>query len=301
MSVKQNRNYILTIDGPAFKTPLQIALPFTIEFDISRDTYAGSNYAEIRLYNLSLAHRTLLLHDQFNYNTNADDPHILNITLQAGYGPGPQWPVVFSGNVTRAYSVRQGVDFITTMQAFDGGRAYNNATSNHPFSNGQSMQVVYQTLINDLIPYGVNPGVLSAIITKGNLSKGQAYSGNTIDLLRELSHANFYIDNLKANVVSPTEAIQGNNVTIDASSGLLGTPYKEQQVLYFDILFEPRLVIGSIVNVQSSTTIQSYNGPHKVVSVHHRGMISPTVCGDAITKLGCQAGVFAELAAKGGF
>jgi hypothetical protein len=83
---------------------------------------------------------------------------------------------------------------------------------------------VYDTLINDLVPYGVSKGIVSAAIASGNLSKGQSYSGNTIDLLRELSNNNFFVDNLKANILSATDAIGGNEVTINAASGLLGTP-----------------------------------------------------------------------------
>ena len=48
------------------------------------------------------------------------------------------------------------------------------------------------------------------------------------------------------------------------------------------MLFEPRLTLGQIINLQSTTNKQ-YNGLYKVVGFTHRGTISPAVCGDLRT------------------
>jgi hypothetical protein len=294
MSAKKfGRNYILTIESPNF-SPLQLGSPFTLEFDIIRNSYSSTNEAKIRLYNLSLFHRNLLLQDQDTSSLG----NSLFVTLNAGYGPGPFWPIVFKGNTTRAWSVREGINYVTTLECFDGGIAYTNSKTNRTFSAGQSMGDVFDGLLSDLtsvyngLPYGVSKGAVSAALSSGTLSRGQSYSGSTIDILRQLSNNNFFVDNLVANVLSQSDAISGNSLTINAASGLLGTPVKEQQILAFDILFEPRIVIGTLVNIDSITSVNSYNGPHKVVSVHHRGTISASVSGDAVTSLTVQAGIF---------
>lgn len=290
---KFNRNYILTIDAPSFSTPIVIALPFTMEFDIERNSYSSTNFASIKIYNLSKQHRNQIIHDQWDPSVE----HTLYITLQAGYGVGPQFPIVFKGNATRAWSVRQGVDFITTIEAADGGTAFTNAVSNHTFGTNTPISQILTTLVNDLLPYGVSQGAVSNYL--GTLAKGGAYSGSTIELLTTLSNGNFFIDNLIANVLLSTDAIGGSNVVLNSSSGLLGTPIKETQWLLVDMLFEPRLAIGTLIQLDSLTA-SNYNGPHAVKSIRHHGMISPAVCGDAITSVGLYAGVFNEVLSKAG-
>lgn len=287
---KFGRNFVLQISGPAFPTPLEITLPFTIEFEINRKNYGDTNSASIRIYNLSKQHRDQIIHDQMD---TASIEHTLFITLQAGYGVGPNYPLIFKGNATRAYSTRQGTDFLTTIEAQDGGVAYTNAVSSHSFGAGTPITQVYETLIADLLPYGVSKGAVSEFT--GTLGKGGGFCGNTVELLTELTNGNFFVDNLKANILTAFDAIGGNDVVINSSSGLLGTPLKEQQILLVDMLFEPRLVVGSTVTLDSTTVFGTYNGKHKVISVEHRATISAAVCGDAVTRVGLQAGVFGEV------
>lgn len=303
-NVKFGRNYVLQATSPRFSPPLQIGLPFTLEIEIERNSYSSSNHAVIKLYNLSTYHRNLLLHDQ-------NDPSLftaINVVLSAGYGDGPYFPVVFKGNTTRAYSVRQGVTWITTLECFDGGTSYANATTNGintlnnvcTFAAGRAMADVYTVLINQLKPYGVTRGAVSQAITAGTLAKGTCYSGNVMEILKDLSNTNVFVDNLKLNILAPNEVIQNQPLTLNASSGLLGTPIKENQWLSLEMLFEPRVIIGSVINLNSITAVNVYNGPHKVVSVRHRGMISPAVSGDLITSLGLEAGIFNTVLSSSG-
>jgi len=288
-------NYRLTIQGPG--VDLVIEMPFTVEFDISRNNYPSTNEAKIRVYNLSQKHRDQILFDQYvGQFLPPDVPQILFVTLQAGYGPGPNWPVVFTGNIIRAYSVREGVNFITNIEAFDGGAAFGNARSTINYPSGTLQSSVIASLIADLAPYGVSQGAISASYDY-KLTKGGAYSGNTIDLLRDLTHTNFFIDNLKANAILPTECLAGDILVIDSSFGLLNTPIKQETFIELDILFEPRLAIGSQVNLESSTA-QTYNGIQQVSSIHHHGVISLAVSGEAVTRVGLQKGVFAPVQAR---
>lgn len=289
--VKFQRNFILTASSDQFIGQLQIGYPFTLEFDIKRDNYSASNYAQIRLYNLSEYHRNLLLKDQ---NTQgAQFTGVLNVTLNAGYGPGPYWPVIFKGNVTRGYSVREGVNWITNLECFDGGLAFANATihgANGQFPSGTSYKQIFEQFVNQsLVPYGVSLGAISDYFAQKVTSKGQSFSGNTVELLDELSNHNFFIDNLNANIFLSSEALsQQNPVVLNAQSGLLETPVREQSILLVKMLFEPRLVIGSVIKLDSITAVNVYNGNYKVISVHHRGTISAAVSGEAITEVGLQ-------------
>lgn len=271
---KFGRNYSLSV-GTQNGSTLTIALPFTIEFDITRNTLTSANVCSIRIYNLSANHRNQL---RFNIMDTGD---YRPITLFAGYGNNLS--VIFSGSITQAWSVREGVNFITTIECFDGGYAFNNGITNTTFPSGTPMQTVISSLAGSL------PNVQGGYIGTnypGTLSRGNSVNGNTMDLLRDLTGGGVFIDNGTVNCLGDNECIPANGITvIDESSGLLATPVREQTILTFDMIFEPRLVVGQQIQLNSSTGA-NFNGFYKTISVKHRGMISGAVCGDAITSVG---------------
>jgi hypothetical protein len=285
MASKFGRNYILTIEVNV-GAPIIITPPFTIEFDITRNILSSANVASIRIYNLSQQNRNNI---EFNiYNQGS----FRRIVLNAGYGVN--LPVIFYGNITQAWSVREGVNFITQIECFDGGYAYNNAFSNVSFPAIVPNQAIITALIDSLAQYNIIPGFIGSY--PGTTNRGSSYSEPTCSLLSRLTNGGFFIDNGTANCLGNSECIANSFPLIDSSTGLLGTPVREQQILTFDMIFEPRVQAGQIINLQSlslqtltpgqQVTTQAVNGTYKVTSVKHRGIISPSVCGDAITTLG---------------
>lgn len=251
---------------------LNIGLPFTIEFDITRNTLSSAQVCQLRLFNLSQKNRNLIRFNASNYGQHVP------IIFRAGYGAYP--PVVFSGNISQAWSVRQGVDFITQIECYDGGFAFINGTTNTQFPAGTMQKDVITTLMGTL-PH-TSPGVVGDY--PGQLSRGNTYSGNTTDILRELTGGGFFIDSGKANALGTDEYIDsvGGVILVDSQSGLLGTPVLEQTIVRFDMLFEPELNVGRRIKLNSQTEA-NFNGFYKNTSVKHRGMISEAVCGSVIT------------------
>lgn len=291
---KYGLNYSLLIED-ATGASLTVAYPFTLEFEATRNNYAATNTGQFRIYNLNENHRNFLLHDQYDISVN----HALYMTLQAGYGPGPNWPVIFKGDVNRGYSLREKNNFVTTLEAFDGGLAYANARSSFQYPAGTTQLAVITALIQDLAPYGVRLGAISAALG-GVLQKGGAYSGNTLDILRDLTNGNYFIDNLTMNCLVPGDALATiTPLVIDASFGLLETPLKEKQYLEVTMLFEPRVTIGTVVNLQSRTA-KTYNGLHQVIGIKHRGTISGAVADRTVTTVSLQSGTFNQITGRVG-
>lgn len=285
---KLGRSYTLLVEKtvgdirtPDFIGPINptnfvtIALPFTIEFDILRNTLSSSNTVSIRIYNLNAQNRNAIRKDQIDIGV------LRSVLLTAGYGANQS--VIFKGDIQQAWSVRQGTDFITEIQAFDSGFAFVNAHTELTIPKGPTgnQKVVLQSLISQL------PGV--ALGTIGGYSqvatRGSAYNGPTVELLRQQGGGGFFIDNGVANVLQDNECLDLPTLEITSASGLLGTPIREQYFLNFDMLFEPTVVVGQMVNLNSITG-SGVNGPYKVVSIRHHGMISETICGSVITSLG---------------
>lgn len=247
-------------------------LPFTIEFDITRNTLTSANICQIRIYNLSEKNR-----NQIRFNVN-EYFTFRSVRLRAGYGTN--LPTIFSGNISQAWSVREGVNFITQIECFDGGFAFNNGSTNTTFPAGTQQSTVISTLAESL-PH-LSLGAVGSY--PGQLSRGNTYSGATVDILRELTGEGFFVDVGKANALGTNEYISnvGGTLTIDAQSGLLGTPILEQTIVKFDMIFEPELHVAQRIFLNSLTE-KNFNGYYKVTAVKHRGMISAAVCGEVIT------------------
>ncbi len=268
---KFGRNYSLEI-GTQSGSTITIAPPFTLEFDIVRKTLGSAQVCQLRIYNLSLKNRNLIRFNVSNYG------EFRPIVFKAGYGANP--PKIFTGNISQAWSVREGVNFITQIECYDGGFAFNNGVTNTQFPAGTMQRDVIANLAGTL------PHVAVGAIGNypGQLSRGNSYNGTTSDILSELTGGGFFIDGGKANALGTDEYIAAVNGTtlINSQSGLLATPVLEQTIVRFDMIFEPGLNLGHKIRLDSGTEA-NFNGDYKITGVKHRGMISEAVCGSVIT------------------
>lgn len=279
---KYNRNYILLIqkkDG----TTLQIKRPFTVEFDIHRNSLSSANVCQIRVKNLAPNNRKQIRHNQYDWGDQR------TIAFQAGYGDNLS--LAFMGNITQAWSVREGVDMVTQIECFDGGYAYVNAVTNNQYPKNTPQSSIIDSLVSSL------PGVTKGAIGSypGQIARGNSYSGSTTNILGDVTGGGFFIDNGKANCLNDGECIDTAIPLINAASGLLGTPVLEEQYINLEMLFEPSIRVGQLVQLESQTE-SFFNGTHKVLSIKHRGIISDAVCGTAITQLGLLPGTFTKVA-----
>lgn len=274
--LKFGRSYILKVQTQNGET-LTIQPPFTVEFDITRNTLTSANVASIRIYNLSPKNRSQIRKDVTNYGD------LRQVQLAAGYGTN--LPIIFVGNITQAWSVREGNNFITQIESFDGGYAFANGQTNTTYPAGTQQQTIVENMASSL------PGVTVGAIGEfsGSITRGNAYTGNTTNLLNALTGGGMFIDNGKVNCLGNSECLEGEIQIINSDTGLLGTPVREQTILNFDMLFEPRLIVGQKIQLDSlegSLKGANFNGFYKIISLKHRGMISAAICGDAITSVG---------------
>lgn len=277
---KYGRNYILSVEAQD-GTTVTIRPPFTMEFDVVRKSLSSASVSTIRVYNLSPEVRKSLLKNQFDYG----DQRL--ITLRAGYGAGPNFPTCFTGTVSKAFSVREGTNFVTQFESFDGGFAFVNANISEGqgvFPAGTPIRTIIQSFIDSLSPYGVKAGAVGDF--PGTIPRKNSYSGNTIEVLKELTQGSFYIDGGKAFALTNNETLNSAEVApvINSASGLLGTPVRQETLLLFTTLFEPSLFIGQQIKLESKTA-DNFNTFYKVTALHHQGIISDSICGDATTEI----------------
>jgi hypothetical protein len=280
---KLGRNYVLSIQSQFSSdqnSTVEIHPPFTVEFDVFRNDFSAANISKIRIHNLSATTRAKIRKDQFDSNSK-------QIILKAGYGNN--LTEILNANIWQAFSVREGTEYVTEIDAYDAGGAYTNAKTNISFPAGTPQQSVIRTLMSSFSAYGVTLGAIGAF--PGTIGRGNTYSGSTCNILDQITNGNWFIDNGRASALGNTEALFGTLNNIDSSMGLLGTPIRENQIFNFDMVFEPRIVIGQGITLTSSTG-SGFNGTHKVVGIHHKGMISESVSGTAITSIRCTDGAY---------
>lgn len=269
---KFGRNYLLQVqlkDG----SYVPITLPFTIEFDIVRHSLQSTNLAKIRIYNLGPD-----LRNQIRKNVIDFDFVNRGIILNAGYGTN--LATIFKGTVGTAWSIREGNNFITQIESFDGGFDITNGFVNKQYVSGTP----YVDIIADLARSFPKSTIGAIGNYPGKLTRGNSYTGNTAFLLNELTGGGFFIDNEKVYALGANEfiATAGVPLTINSKSGLLGTPMLEETTVHFDIIFEPSFNVGTSV-ILDSITADNFNRLYKLTRVKHRGMISSAVCGEVIT------------------
>lgn len=265
---KFGRSYRIVIDPKDGGDPIVIGLPLTVRFWIKRNTMASLNYLSVDIYNLGRDLRDRIFQDRFEVRDRT-------ITFEGGYD---SLTVVFSGIIFEAGSAREGNNIITRIEARDGNFDVGSTQTYQAIEKGKTVKDVIEFLIGEFPTLergevGDFPEVLQRPVT---------LNGNTYDLLKKYSDGSVFIDNNRIFVLKNDEAIEGDIPVIDKSTGLLETPRRDDGFLSISTLFEPRITVGQVVDLESVIE-PVYNGQYKVVGIMHQGIISEAVSGKCVS------------------
>jgi len=273
--IKFQRNFKMRIQVDDGGDLIEVADPLTCDFYISHRTQAAVNYGNFSIYNIGLAKRLRIQKDRW------DNKQYRKIEFLAGYAG--QYAALFTGNMTLAQSgKREGqTEILTEIEAFDGGDAMiNSYTGGTKRCYGQN--TLKSTIIKDLASDFLHCAIGAIGSFPGKSLRGRSLNGYTQDLLKQETNNHFFIHHQKVYCLNNSETIEGAIFLISAATGLLGTPRRQETLLLVDILFEPRLVIGQQVYLDSKVN-PIYNGYYKVMGLEHRGTISAAEGGKCIT------------------
>ena len=255
---------------------VEISRPLTVEFEINRQMFGSSQTGSFRIYNLNEKTRGLIQKDWFQVVLRA-------IQFRAGYrtSDGDSLPMCFNGTVKTAYSYRQGVDYITEIEAYDGGwnMAYGNNVALSQAA-GLSAEKTIRKLA-ELLPYTTGNAIVGNFPVTNK--RGEVLFGNLWDLILRKSDGKAFFDNGQVKALNYHEVIKGLLPTISSDTGLLGVPRRTKTTLEFEMLFEPRLLVGQLVKLESENPL--FNRPWKVIGFTHRGLISESVGGECRTNV----------------
>jgi len=302
------------------KEQLVIRPFFTIRFTIDRGIYASINKMTLDIYNLGKTTRERIYYDGVlhaavykkivlyaGYSdedfSKFNEPIITNSIRNSING----LPLVFCGRFTRAYSYRQGSDFITHIEAFDLPEKNEVELSDqYFFLKGDNEKKVIYKLAEDLNISKEN--VRIAPDFKFELTRDKFfYKQTTWDAVNEMVNSynqivkekegenaalfRLYYDYPTLSIQRDDEYYNGYATLINSDTGLLSTPIRENAKVTFKTLFEPSFRCGGYVYLDSRTTQTGIGGILKVVGFKHQGTISPVVSDRLTTDFTCFMGI----------
>lgn len=251
----------------------------TIDFYINRQALSSSQTATFHIFNLSPATRDLIYKDQYDISV------FRAVQFRAGYGNF--MPLIFNGTIKWAYSDKDAKDGVTTIEAYDGGFAMTNGFTSgwgvpgQAIPSGTQASEVINFLGKSLPKISGSPIIGSFPVAN---KRGEVIFGNTWNLIQQKTGGLATIDNNQVKALNLNEAIDGPIPEISSDTGLLGSPRRSGYTVEWDMLFEPRLTLFQLVSVKS-TFNPRYNGVFKVIGFTHQGIISPSVGGQATTRM----------------
>lgn len=280
---KFGRIYDMRISVKDSDKNISISNPFTLSFYVYRTAMPTANVGKFKLYNLPKNIRDQIRFDVSSLNQRQE------IAVKAGYRSLHKnlndLPLIFRGTIKYAYSERVGVDWITTIECYDGGFAIANSRIEETFIRGEK----YRSAVEKVADYldGIEIGTISPSLAPKDktILRGHSVNGKIADILNENFGTNWTIDCGRLNIVADDEALPGILKVVNADTGLLGTPIRQKGIIDFNIVFEPRLLIHQLLTLQPQTD-PDFNGTYKLIGFTHQGMISDAQCGEAIT--GCR-------------
>lgn len=278
--MKFGRTYTAVIQTSDSGDTVTIQYPITLELSVERGILQSANTGVFRFYNLNSTTRSKLLHDR------NDIENYRSIVLFAGYESEPKLPTIFKGNIISAQSFKQGPDWITEIDAFDGGFGIINGNVSTTIFSGTNGYNFKDALVNVIKSM---PNIKLGAIGNVNPpnSRGLTMMGNSWDVVNRITGdiPNF-IDKETAHVLNLNEFIDdgtGQTLELEVTSetGLLQTQRRFKDRVDIQVLFEPKIDIGKKIKLNC---LEVYNrGEYKVIGVSHRVIISGATGGEAIT------------------
>jgi hypothetical protein len=286
---KWGRTYTMSVQGRSGEFH-KISFPITNIFDMDIRGGSGVNSAHFMLHNLDPAVRNDI---QFDSAIDIDGKVVIkrSVTFNAGYTSEGALPVVFQGNIHKAFYYRESGtgNVVTDIVVMDGLDAIQRSMV--AFSRGAPWAPRDQaaTLANLFNPYGVTLGATGTLFDGFTGSRGVMHLGATWDVLGKMAVAyngcvSMYQE--KVYLIGENDAllVPGALPQLDATTGLLGTPRRSGWTIDADMLFEPRVHLWQLMKLKSIVN-PTFNSTRRVDAISHKGIISGSKDGGAITSL----------------
>jgi hypothetical protein len=243
--MRQKGDTIMTsLEGSASYSPILPYLRFV--FKVEKTRVKHPNSASLVMYNLNETHRKSFVKGQ-------------PLVIEAGYVGSTS--LLFKGEITKAFSNREGVDWITTVESGDGA-AINTARLSKSYNPGTTYKKVIDDLVKTL-KVGTGNLTTAAAIRKQltDFAKGFSTSGPVQDALDKVVGSmglQWSVQDGQLQILAPNDATMEPVVVLNSSTGLIGTPEmgeakgQKKSTVSFRSLLQGSIRPGRRVQLESS-------------------------------------------------
>lgn len=259
---------IITLDDKE----ITIAPELRITFDVTKSIKGSLNKATVQIYNLSQTNRDKIKKDEDEKKEGATEtkpkdenskrelpPDYMQFELKAGYS---KIETIFKGAISIAKSKREGANFVTTIEAYDGLYDLKNSYTSKVVKGNVSSQI-----IQDM------PTVKQGKITEqSSLLRPRVLVGNSFKLIEQNLEENetFYIDDGVIHIIKDKEVTSSYIPLVSAATGLLNSPDLAEKEVFFETQMNPLIKIGCLIQLESLYE-KRLNGIYKVNTIHYTG------------------------------
>ena len=246
-----NRSLVVNVGGLRVTSPSDIndQPGLRVTFNVERNLSKEPNRATITIYNLSEGSRSQVQDED------------LETTLEAGYEGNTHQ--LFAGQLDFSSHVKQGPDWVTTLQSGDGSVGFRQARISESIKGPASISTVVDALTNQLKKSGIEAGNIVEKVKSGTLRGSITEWTNGVSLfgraekeldkiLRSLGFS-WSVQDGQIQVLGPTETLIDEAILLSPGTGLVGSPEPgDKGVVRARSLLQPRLVPGKKTKIKSA-------------------------------------------------
>lgn len=232
-----------------------------VEFRVKKNLKIEPNTCELKIYNLSSTTRRFL-----------EQPKSLNVLVSAGYGA--ELAQLFLGQVRRAYSYKDGQDFVTEISTGDSEKEIQKSRIKLSLGPKVSADVALTAIASSLkIGMGNVQAAAAKLKARGvtPFGRGTVLTGYSADLLTmfcKSADLEWSIQDGVLQILDIDAALQNQAVLLDSDHGLIGYPKVDGTgIVTATALIQPGLMPGRKIDLESVTV----KGGYRIIECEWQG------------------------------
>lgn len=247
-----------------------------VAFDVTKSIDAKPNPGKIDVWNLNREHMNRILSGEFN-----------QVTLWVGYDT---LRVIYAGDVVKKTVVRDGLDFIVSLECGDGHVDYQSSLMAVTLAAGSTDRDALDAAANTM--KNTRRGAIDVPTTRA-LPRARVLTGNARDVLGRVAAnnaADWSVQDGELVMIPADKVLADEAVLLSQETGMVGSPQATDNGLELKCLCNPALRVGGLVRVQS--ILEYYNGDYKIVHLRHAG---DGIGGDWLSEITAVGGKFQKI------
>jgi hypothetical protein len=212
-----------------------------VQFDIKKDLFGIPNLAQITIFNLSEASRSLI-EDEYE-----------EVIFNLGYRSGLS--TVFQGEIRNAFHIRDGVDMKTVLYCGDGDKVFRTGYVSLSIEAPRTPDELLDEVVRDVT--GAIKGFVGGVDKTAKNEDGVVLEGlfnNVMDSIAKESNSDWSIQDGKVQMLGYDSVLDKTALVISSLTGMIGSPTITEKGVEVKQLIVPDVVPGQAVEIESQTT-----------------------------------------------